>query len=223
MNYNLRLAAQNCQSLNVSTKNSRTTKKILALVNNSEDVIFLSDLKLNTSRNKHASHDIEKQFFSKNYKFFHNSTASSRGVGILINRKVFEQLLEEVADPNNNFLLLKVKLNTGIWVLGAVYGPNDNDRGFFADLSAGIRRLSCDNTVIAGDWNSTWDPRPVNQNLDVINMVSIPSRQGSLWLGQLAADTDMTDPYRVLYPIKKEFTYVPNARINLNRSRLDFF
>jgi uncharacterized protein (UPF0297 family) len=42
-------------------------------------------------------------------------------------------------------------------------------------------------------------------------------------LGQLAADTDMTDPYRVLYPIKKEFTYVPNARINLNRSRLDFF
>jgi exonuclease III len=148
---------------------------------------------------------------------------SSRGVGILINRNVFEQLLEEVTDFDNNFLLIKVKLSTGIWLLGAVYGPNDNNQAFFTDLGAGIRRLNCENKVIAGDWNCTWDPRPVDQNLDTINMASIPSRQRSLWLGQLAADTDMTDPFRILHPIKKEYTYIPNARTNLNRSRLDFF
>jgi exonuclease III len=33
----------------------------------------------------------------------------------------------------------------------------------------------------------------------------------------------LTDLYRIKYPVKKEFTYVPNARMNINRSRIDFF
>jgi exonuclease III len=54
-------------------------------------------------------------------------------------------------------------------------------------------------------------------------MIRIPSAQKSEAIIRLANNLDMTDPFRILYPVKKEFTYVPNARINLNRSRIDFF
>jgi hypothetical protein len=42
-------------------------------------------------------------------------------------------------------------------------------------------------------------------------------------LNQLAANVGLADPYRILHPVKREFTYIPNARMNLNRSRIDFF
>jgi hypothetical protein len=98
-------------------------------------------------------------------------------VGILIRSDIFIKELERIDDNNNNnFLLLKVELNSGVWVLGSIYGPNDNDINFFMDLEAGLEKLNNQNMVIGGYWNATWDSRPVNQNYDVINMATIPSR-----------------------------------------------
>jgi exonuclease III len=163
---NITFAAKNCQSLNISTKNEKTFEKILALVKGGEDVIFLSDLKLNSVLQKHAIHDLEKKIFNLQYKFWHNSKASSRGVGILIRSDIFIKELERIDDNNNNnFLLLKVELNSGVWVLGSIYGPNDNDINFFMDLEAGLEKLNNQNMVIGGYWNATWDSRPVNQTM----------------------------------------------------------
>ncbi len=33
----------------------------------------------------------------------------------------------------------------------------------------------------------------------------------------------MVDPFRILYPEKREFTYSPFGNVRLNRSRLDFY
>jgi exonuclease III len=145
-------------------------------------------------------------------------------VGILIRSDIFKKELERIDDNNNNnFLLLKVELNSGVWVLGSIYGPNDNDINFFTDLEAGLEKLNNPNMVIGGDWNATWDSRPVNQNYNVINMATIPSKYRSDKIAKIAEKLGLTDPFRVLHPIKKEFTYIPNARMNLNRSRIDFF
>jgi exonuclease III len=166
---------------------------------------------------------VEKKLNNLNYVLFHNSKGSSRGVGILIKKDIFIQNLETVTDQNNNFILIKASLQHGVVLLGAVYGPNENDRNFFTDLEIGIRRLNCSSVVVAGDWNCTWDPRPANINLDVINMNAIPSAQRSNCLINLANALELTDPFRVLYPVKREFSYIPNARMNINRSRIDFF
>jgi exonuclease III len=145
-------------------------------VGGKEDIIFLSDTKLNTDANPHALNDIEKKLFNLNYLIFHNSRGSSRGVAIIIKRDIFKNVSNRIQDENNNFLLLKVELVHGEVLLGAVYGPNMNDAGFFVDLETGIRNLNCESVIIAGDWNATWDPRPVNENIDIINMVAIPSQ-----------------------------------------------
>jgi uncharacterized membrane protein YukC len=58
-----------CQSLNISTKNDKTTKKILALVKEKEDFIMLSDLKLNSNAQNHAIHDLEKNLNRRDINF----------------------------------------------------------------------------------------------------------------------------------------------------------
>jgi exonuclease III len=83
---NLSFGAQNCQSLNISTKTDKTLKKILAIVKKGEDIIFLSDLRLNSDAQVHAVHDLEKKVNNLGYTLKHNSKNSSRGVGILIKK-----------------------------------------------------------------------------------------------------------------------------------------
>jgi hypothetical protein len=81
---NIEFASQNCQSLNIATKNKKTSLKINAILKKKCDVVFLSDVRLNSNIQKHAVFDIEKRFSMAGYDFYHNSTFSSRGVGILI-------------------------------------------------------------------------------------------------------------------------------------------
>jgi exonuclease III len=118
---------------------------------------------------------------------------------------------------------LKVNIENFDFIVGSVYGPNENNCEFFADLNAGIGSLGGENLLLGGDWNATWDPRTAADNIDTINMVSIPSKFRTEKIRQIANTYNLTDPFRMLHPLKKEFTYIPNARINLNRSRIDYF
>jgi exonuclease III len=200
-------------------------KKILALVKGGEDVIFLSDIKLNSGTQTHAIHDIEKIFFNLSYKLYHNSTVSTRGVGILVKNGILksEPIIEK--DGENNIILLKAELLQGVWILGSVYGPNENTQQFYTDLENKLTQMDGKNlpVILGGDWNSTWDPRPADSNIDILNMANIPSKFRTDKLLAIAKNLSLTDPYRILHPVKREFTYVPNARMNLNRSRIDYF
>jgi hypothetical protein len=98
-----------------------------------------------------------------------------------------------------------------------------NEEIFYLNLRNIITELNCDKIVIGGDWNSTWDTSPAHENIDVLNMASIPSRFRSERVQQIATNHNLIDPFRFLYPNKVEYTYVPNAVANNNRSRIDNF
>ena len=224
--FNLNLSSQNVRSFNISTKNDITIQKILAITSLKSDIVFLSDLRLNSSKQISGVNDIEKQFFFKGYKFFHNSTLASRGVGILISKNIFEKnlsVLEQVATPDCNMLILKCMYNNTALSLISVYGPNhDNDSDFFNILSVNLRDITSP-IIIAGDWNATMDMSEVENNLDVVNMRNIPSRRRSEKILEICANFSLLDPFRVLNPDKKEYTYIPSSIHEQNRSRLDFF
>ena len=61
--------SQNCQSLNISTKNQKTGTKIHALLKGGEDFIFLSDIRLNSNKQNYAVHDLEKNSYQKAITF----------------------------------------------------------------------------------------------------------------------------------------------------------
>jgi exonuclease III len=217
------IASQNVLSLNVSSKNSKTDLKILALTKGDSDIIILCDTRLNSRKQSAATHDLIKKFRLKGYSFIHNSKTSSRGVALLIKKSVSWEIHRKIEDPGDNYLIVSITVNNFKFTLGAVYGPNQNDLQFYDALERDILALDNQSVILGGDWNATWSSVPVPNNPDVINMQSIPSKQRSEKILNMARHLSLTDPYRFLYPNKTEFTYVPNAAANKNRSRLDFF
>jgi exonuclease III len=194
--------------------------KLLALIKQDADIIFMSDVRLNSNTQKSALNDIIKRFSFNGYNFYHNSPMSSRGVAIAIKTNADPGVSLVKQDRIGNILILKLSNNL---VLAAVYGPNDNNLEFFADLTNYLNELGSPNIIAGGDWNATWDLSPPAHNIDTFMMVNIPSRERSERLRSIADRFSLTDPYRDIYPIKREYTYIPNAAANINRSRIDFF
>jgi exonuclease III len=180
-------------------------------------IIFLSDMRLNTSVTG-ENHDL----FSSHYDFLHNSTHSSRGVGILVSKKLNYTVNGTWKDNNNNILALRLSINDVEILLVSVYGPNINDLSFFSDLRKIFEENKDVFTVCGGDWNLTYSTEVSPHNIDILNMMSPPSLHRSLLLNELCENYNFSDPFRLLHYNTRDYTYIPSSG-KRNRSRLDFF
>jgi exonuclease III len=201
----------------------KTSKKIFSITREKDDVVFLCDTRLNSDKQISAINDIKKRFAFRGYDLFFNSKTNSRGVGILISKKLSYVIHNEYADVVGNIYLLNITINNKCMTIGSVYGPNQDDELFFNNVGTAIRSFGNENVIIGGDWNTTPNGTSSIANLDILNMASVPSRRRSRWLSNLYNDSNLSEPYRFFYPERREYTYIPNAVANLNRSRLDFF
>jgi len=113
--------------MNLSSINNTTLEKILTLTNQQKDVVFLSDLRLNSVKNVGPVEYLRKEFQFLGYDFFHNSKLSNRGTGILIKKTVSYNIIQTEKDMEENFLLAKININDTVIIIGSVYGPNVND------------------------------------------------------------------------------------------------
>ena len=75
---------------------------------------------------------------------------------------------------------------------------------------------------MGGDWNCTPSTDPINTNPDVLNMAKLPNIQHSQLLSLLTAKFGLTDFYLCYYPKRKDFTFIPKCKQQINRSRIDF-
>jgi exonuclease III len=222
----LNFSTQNVRSLNISTKNIITDQKILAVVGMGSDIIFLSDLRLNSLKQVVACKEITKRFYLLGYKFIHNSPLSNRGVGILIKKKAMENLriLNTVRDLEGNHILIDIEYKSSRYTLGSVYGANTNDGiDMYNVLRNNILQLKNTKIILGGDWNCVWNRSAVDENLYVMNMANVPSVQRSNKVHEMCNELKLTDPYSIFYPNSREFTFTPKGVNQNNRSRLDLF
>lgn len=141
----------------------------------------------------------------------YQSTDSNRGVAILINKKLKCEIIMQNSDHiSNNFIIAKIRCQSKEMAIGAIYGPNHNDLEFYDNLKNAIESMNCPDIIISGDWNATWDNSNVDTNIDVLNMRDIPSKQRSDKLQQICNELALTDPFRVFFPTKKAYTYIPS-------------
>jgi len=195
----------------------------MCVTEQNSDIILLCDTRLNTNVQIAALNDLKKKLFIKGYDIYHNSYGSSRGVCILVSKKLNTKIVNTREDDDGNFILLNMEINDVKITVGAVYGPNQDELNFFENLKNEVTSIGNANIILGGDWNLTWDTSDVDLNMDVINMVNIPSRRRSLKLREIAEELNLQCPYRVLYPNKKEYTFIPSSENMQNRSRIDFF
>jgi exonuclease III len=129
-----------------------------------------------------------------------------------------------VRDTEGNFILLDVEHFSKRYTIGSVYGCNTNEGiNMYDNLQTAILGLKNESIVLGGDWNASFACSPVNENIDVLNMANIPSFRRSNRISELCLALNLTDPYRILYPNTREYTFIPSGDRQHNRSRLDFF
>jgi len=227
--FNLTFSSQNVNSLNLTGPSKNLDAKVAAITSTKSDIIFLSDVRLVNPQGVNNDFRVATAFKdSKNrsYSMYHNSKKNSRGVVILVGNTLDIEILGTDADLNENYLLIRAAMGTNQLIIGAVYGPNSTDRAFFHNLERGIERISGGSqlpVILGGDWNVTWDLREVNMNIDTFQMAATPNRVNAECLNRMCGNLSLTDPYRILYPEKRDFTYQPFGTVRLNRSRIDFF
>jgi exonuclease III len=224
---NLSFSVINCNSLNMTVSGSFQQKlKVYGIVKLKTDVIFLSDIRLS---NRQGIRDISalESMFKVNpycsYKCYFNSSKNKRGAGILLKHDLPFSDTREVADPGENFLLLSTTFSGNRYTLGAVYGPNGNNPGFFNELGDTLWELGNDNIILGGDWNCVWSRAALTRNQDLLNMTAVPNSGNSAVMRKCCNKLDLTDPFRALHPSRCDFSYTPRCITKKNRSRLDFF
>jgi len=114
-------SSQNCNSLNLSGTAEVQAPKIVSILNLNTDIIFLSDTRLS------GKHRLIEDAVRTKYKMYHNSSTSKRGVAILLGNQLDFEVFEEKKDNVGNVLLLRMRINDAVLVVGAVYGPNDDN------------------------------------------------------------------------------------------------
>jgi exonuclease III len=212
---------QNCNSLNVSVQLDKQAKKIAAILSIGAGIIFLSDIRLNADPASNTSNMFQNASNDR-YKFHHNSSKSKRGVGILISSKFNTTIIDTYKDADQNILGLAVDIDGYRMFLVSVYGPNINDPIFFDNLTNILNKYSHLPIVCGGDWNLTYSTDRTANNIDILNMTASPSFYRSGRLQEVCELFNLSDPFRALFPAKREYTYVPRTG-NTNRSRIDFF
>jgi exonuclease III len=190
------------------------------------DVIFLSDIRMGQIINQQSTLKIStclNKSNLRNHLFVHNSSSNKRGVAMLINKSLNPEIVDSFMDQQENILLMKIKLNGSEIVLGSIYGPNTTDRQFYRDLDKFLEKHSGCPVVLGGDWNATWSNLGPDENNDIMGMIRTPNVANGTMLKNLASKYDLTDPFRILYPTKKAFSYSPFGNTHTSQSRLDFF
>ena len=102
-------------------------------------------------------------------------------------------MIDKMVDNDENFMIIKISIEHTTWIIASVYGPNNSDPGFYHNLERAINRLRGNDTlpiVIGGDWNTTWENRPANDNLDVFHMANAPNPQNCVRLRKMCSDLD---------------------------------
>jgi exonuclease III len=162
----LSVFSQNVQSLNISSLCKKTSKKIFSVTREKDEIVLLSDIRLNSSKQVAATMDIGKHFGFRGYSFIHNSTTNSRGVGILISNKLQATIHNTYRDLDCNLLIIDVTIAGKRFILGSVYGPNTDTESFFTDIIHTCNSYGNPNVILGGDWNTTVDGHPTNSNIE---------------------------------------------------------
>ena len=192
---NLTCSIQNCNSLNVSTCCPKQLKKIEAITNLNNNIIFLSDLRLN---NSDCVADLRRIFLSgsrNRYEFFYNSTMSKRGASILLSTNLDFQLLDTFKDDSENIIGLHIVISNHNFIIISIYGPNSVDPGFFRDLRRCIYLNPDASIICGGDWNLTYSTADTDLNLDIHRMNSPPSLIRSRALADVCDFYQLSDPF----------------------------
>ena len=199
-------------SLNVRGLHNRHKRKSLYswIKNKGFDICFLQEtFCIQNTVNKF------NQFWSGDIYHSCSNSSHSRGVSIMISKKLSYKVHSYHTDDIGRKILINIEINDQMYTLVNIYAPNTiSDRvTFFEQLNDFINchSINKSNLIIGGDFNCVSEERD-----RVSGVVHISSKQ----LSKLLHEVDAIDIWRILHPDEIAFTYIDPSHQNKN-SRID--
>ena len=215
----LKLVSINTNSLNLSSRQSLINslnlfnQKVEGILNLNADIICLLDLRLGSDGQQILQRSLDFNKYNR-YKLYANSSSNKRGVTILFKFTVQHEVLDMKMCPDENYLLLKVKIRNCEFIIGSIYGdvyykhPN-----FLNKLKQDITSLNCKNILIAGDFNTVTNTTKISNNnlfnIDAANVKQIPNPQNSAILDEWIESSFLIDIFSQLNPEHKVYSHIP--------------
>ena len=90
-----------------------------------------------------------------------------------------------VRDPEENYILVPANYKGNTTIFGAIYGPNEDNPGFFESLKTDLQNLGNHPIIIEGDWNCTFSCENITNNIDCYKMRNTPNARHSRLLAEM--------------------------------------
>ena len=175
----------------------------------------------NHLRSTALSNYLNTNKYGEFYSYF-NSSNNSRGVGIIISKKLKFSILEVIRDPCENFILLDMSIEGFRFTLGSIYAPSNKPETFFKVLTSTIDNIKNSQVILGGDFNTTPCDSMVDLNPDLFNHKGA-NLNGSKILNDWMSRSNKVEPFRMLHPFRREYSFKLGVGPTATKSRIDFF
>ncbi|VDI42705.1 Hypothetical predicted protein [Mytilus galloprovincialis] len=199
------IGALNCRGLSEEVKR----RDIFDRCNKKYDITILCDT--------HCTKERENKWRNEwGYQaYFCSFTGHSRGVAILLNNKFKVIVHKEYKHKEGNYLILDMTIHEYRITLADIYGPNNDNPGFFTEVQEVISNIQNSSIIMAGDWNVVQD-----YEIDTLNYKTKNNVKAHTKLIEIKNSLDLVDVWRANNPDKKRYTWRGPEH---KQSRLDYF
>ncbi len=200
----------NILSLNVNGLNSavKRTRVLEYLHRKSISCALIQETHLKQSDVAH--------FQNKYYKLIAFSCAQNKtkGVLILVNRKLNLTIEHLGSDEKGRFVFIRCKIYNNRLALVSIYGPNETDSAFLTQISKTLlEEIDCP-LVVGGDFNAVINPALDKSQSDTT------ANPSSKLLNKFITELNLIDLWRIQNTKAKDFTFFSNRHKTF--SRIDY-
>ncbi len=156
------------------------------------------------------------RFQNKYYKLAAFSCAlnKTKGVLILVNRKLNLTIEHLGSDEKGRFVFIRCKIYNNRLALVSIYGPNETDSAFLTQISKTLlEQIDCP-LVVGGDFNAVVNPALDKSQSDTT------ANPSSKLLNKFITELNLIDLWRIQNTKSKDFTFFSNRHKTF--SRIDY-
>lgn len=147
--------------------------------------------------------------------FHSNFNSKSRGVAILIHKRIRFSPDQIHSDPYGRYIIVSGLLFETPVVFANLYAPNCDSPSFMSNVFSQLPNLHTHKLILGGDLNCTTSP--IDRSQSKTGMPSAMSKTLTTFMEQIGC----VDPWRFLHPSAKDFSYY--SAVHKVFSRIDYF
>ena len=197
------IATWNVNGLKEGTKKQKVLHHLGKL---SSDIVFLQELHFKAGQIEY----LKRQWVGEAFEAVF--TSRSRGVGILINKRIPFKLISQHPDIHGRFLIVKCEMFGESYTLINVYNPPNSDMSFLGKIQTIIDRSPTGVIIMGSDLNNIFSS---NDSSTKTRKINPPKR-----LTKFISDNELQDVWRTLHPNTIDYTYFSHPQNSY--SRLDY-